>query len=74
MKKLCLLLLVLAFAGSAGAQTYTVSGYLRDAATGEALIGASLYLPRLRTGTTANAYGFYSISLPAADTLAAVAR
>ncbi len=73
-KNTYLLLLLLAFASSAGAQTYTVSGYLRDAATGEALIGASLYFPRLRTGTTANAYGFYSISLPAADTLAAVAR
>ena len=42
-----------------------LSGYLRDAATGEALIGAAYYVPRLRVGTTANA--FYSISLAQAD-------
>ena len=72
MKKLCLILVLLALSGGAWAQRYTVSGYIRDAATGEALIGASLYFPRLKTGTTANAYGFYSISLPPADTLGAV--
>jgi hypothetical protein len=73
MKKLCLLLVLwLGLSGGAWAQRYTVSGYIRDAATGEALIGASLYFPRLRAGTTANAYGFYSISLPPADTLGAV--
>ncbi len=43
---------------------FTVSGYITDAATGEALPGASLYEYRLRLGTAANRYGFYSITLP----------
>ncbi len=51
---------------------YTVSGYIRDAASGEALIGASFYFPRLKVGATANTYGFYSISLPRADSAGAV--
>ena len=59
--------------GEAQTGRYTVSGYLRDAATGEALVGASLYFPRLQVGTTANSYGFYSISLARADSLGAVA-
>jgi len=42
----------------------TLSGYIRDAATGEALIGATVYIQLLGTGTVANAYGFYSITVP----------
>ena len=40
----------------------TISGYILDGKTGERLIGASLYLPRLGIGTTSNNYGFYSIT------------
>jgi hypothetical protein len=43
---------------------YTVSGYIKDAGTGEELIGASVYVQQLSTGTTTNAYGFYSLTLP----------
>lgn len=42
----------------------TLSGYLRDAENGEALIGAALYVEELQTGTITNTYGFYSLSLP----------
>jgi hypothetical protein len=42
----------------------TLSGYLRDATNGEALIGASVAVQSLGVGTTANEYGFYSLSLP----------
>jgi hypothetical protein len=42
----------------------TISGYVRDAANGEELIGVTVYIPSLQTGTTTNAYGFYSVSLP----------
>ncbi|MCD4734920.1 MAG: TonB-dependent receptor [Bacteroidales bacterium] len=46
-----------------GAKTKkTLSGYIRDN-TGEDLIGASVYIKELETGTTSNLYGFYSISL-----------
>ncbi len=42
---------------------FTISGYVKDAGNGEALIGASVYIQELKTGTTTNIYGFYSISL-----------
>jgi hypothetical protein len=41
----------------------TVSGYVRDAATGEELIGASVSILNTGTGTIANEYGYYALSL-----------
>ena len=43
---------------------YTISGYLRDEYSGEILIGATVYIKNIRQGTSTNAYGFYSITLP----------
>ncbi|MDP2335187.1 MAG: TonB-dependent receptor [Bacteroidota bacterium] len=57
-----LLLIILSFQGFAGIMT--LSGYLKDKANGEALIGASVYIPELKTGVVTNSYGFYSISVP----------
>lgn len=49
----------------ASAQTrYTINGYIRDD-RGEDLVGATVYVEELKTGTAANVYGFYSITLPA---------
>ncbi|MEN0005453.1 MAG: TonB-dependent receptor [Bacteroidota bacterium] len=45
-------------------QEYTLSGYLRDGQTGEDLIGASVFVPALSQGTTTDAFGFYTLSLP----------
>lgn len=45
-------------------QTYTISGYIRDAATGEALIGASIFVDTPSLGTSSNQYGFYALTLP----------
>lgn len=45
-------------------QNYTLSGYLRDEKSGEALISASVYPEGLKTGVGTNEYGFFSISLP----------
>ena len=45
--------------------SHTLSGFVVDAASGEALVGANLYVPALRRGTTTNQEGFYSLSLPA---------
>src|SRR5260221_14108772 len=52
---------------SAGAQgRHIVSGRVRDKATGEVLIGASVSLLEIpRSGILSNAYGFYAISAPA---------
>ncbi|MBN1952272.1 MAG: TonB-dependent receptor [Bacteroidales bacterium] len=48
------------------AQKYTISGYIEDATSSESLIGASIYsTDNNRFGATTNAYGFYSITLPA---------
>ena len=44
--------------------TIVLSGTISDANSGETLIGATILLPQLSTGTTTNEYGFYSISLP----------
>jgi hypothetical protein len=42
----------------------TISGYIKDATTGEAQIGATVVVKELKSGTTANLYGFYSLTLP----------
>ena len=42
----------------------TLNGYIRDAASGESLIGATAYIVELGVGATSNEYGFYSITLP----------
>src|SRR5690349_15356121 len=58
------LLLVIA-ATQSMAQNFTVSGYVKDTDNGEELIGVTVLVKETRTGTTTNAYGFYSITLPA---------
>lgn len=45
-------------------QTITLSGYVKDATTGEALIGSTVFLMELQAGTICNAFGFYSITVP----------
>ena len=49
------------------AQKVTISGYIKDEKSKEALIGATLYCPQTRSGTTANEYGFYSFTLKSGD-------
>lgn len=41
----------------------TISGHIRDAETGEDIIGANLYIPSLKQGVSSNNYGFYSLTL-----------
>ena len=73
MKHLLLSLLSATFlftASSVCAQKYTISGYIKDADTGESLIGANIFEKSSLSGTSSNTYGFYSLTLPAkADTL-----
>ncbi len=45
--------------------TYTVSGYVTDAESGETIVGATVYVPDRDRGTTTNQYGFFSLSLKA---------
>ncbi len=51
------------------AQQHTISGYVKDGRTGETLIGATVFEPITQKGTTTNSYGFYSLTLPAQDSL-----
>ncbi|GAB4243016.1 MAG: TonB-dependent receptor [Ekhidna sp.] len=46
---------------------YTVSGYVTDQNDGETLIGATILVEEQGIGTIANAYGFYSLTLPAGN-------
>ncbi|AQG81743.1 TonB-dependent receptor [Spirosoma montaniterrae] len=43
----------------------TISGYIKDAANGEGLIGVSVYVKELGTGAVTNNYGFYAVPVPA---------
>ena len=61
--RITLLLLCLSFTGLC-AQNLTLSGYIKDAQSGETLIGASVYVKEADTGVSTNEYGFYSLTLP----------
>lgn len=43
---------------------YTLSGYVEDSASGERLIGATIYAVKQQKGAVTNSYGFFSITLP----------
>lgn len=65
--KICTILFLVSF--SFGAKSITISGFIRDASNGEALIGANIYMKHIETGAVSNGYGFYSISIPSADSI-----
>ena len=69
--KLQWLILLVLFLGSnmLSAQTtkVTLSGYVKEAASGETLIGATVFVKELQNGTTTNEYGFYSLSVPSGN-------
>ena len=48
-------------------EKHTISGYIKEASTGEDLIGANIYIQELFKGTSTNQYGFYSITVPEGD-------
>lgn len=53
-------------------QDLQISGIIKDASTGEKLPGATLYLLQNKQGTTSNEYGFYSLRIPAKDTVTVI--
>ncbi|MEO8146240.1 MAG: TonB-dependent receptor [Bacteroidia bacterium] len=44
-------------------QKSTISGYVKDAKSGETLIGATVYLKENQKGSVTNVYGFYSFTV-----------
>jgi hypothetical protein len=68
-----LFVLILACTGfTVSAQKITISGYVKDADTGESLIGATIYNTNHKVGAITNNYGFYTLTLQKADTLGMV--
>ncbi|GAB4258439.1 MAG: TonB-dependent receptor [Saprospiraceae bacterium] len=67
MRLLCLLTIPLIFFSfSLSSQnSYTISGYIEDAGSGEKLIAANVFDQNSLQGTVSNTYGFYSLTLPA---------
>lgn len=51
------------------AQQVQISGYIVDANSKEALIGATLYHAETGSGAATNEYGFYSFSIPKQDSV-----
>jgi outer membrane cobalamin receptor len=49
---------------SQGQKNFTINGYLKNKSSGEVLIGANIYPTGAKYGTTTNAYGYYSLTIP----------
>lgn len=45
----------------------TISGFVRDKTSAESLVGASVYDVGSRLGIATNAFGFFSLTVPASD-------
>lgn len=48
---------------------HLISGYVKEEATGEPLIGANVFISGTTIGTSTNASGFFVVKAPGADTL-----
>ena len=59
------LLALVSLTGLALPRTVVLSGYVRDAESGEPLPQAVVFLEDRRTGVAADAVGFYSLHVPA---------
>lgn len=70
--KLLLLAFVLAVATAQAQNKFTISGYVTEKGSRENLPGVVVYQEGTNKATTSNAYGFYSITLPAADSVVLV--
>ncbi len=57
------LLVILLFPFIGYAQKVSLSGYMRDSASGESLMGGTIYIKEVNTGAQTNVYGFYSVSV-----------
>ncbi len=66
-KRVCTLLFIFFTLSVSGQQIpkYTISGYIKDAGSGEDLIGAMMRVKQLPSvGAISNMYGFFSLTLP----------
>jgi len=66
-KQLILLPLLFVVTLVSAQDKHAISGYVKDVESGETLIGVTVMEKNLQEGTTTNAYGFYSLTLPAGE-------
>jgi outer membrane receptor for ferrienterochelin and colicin len=59
---ICFMMLPRSYAQPTNGNKFTVSGEIRNAATGETVIGAVVQLVEINKGTSSNAYGFFSLT------------
>ncbi len=64
MRKILFSLVLLCSFQALLAQNVTISGYIKDAASGESLPAASIFISDIKKGVKANMYGYYSITVP----------
>ena len=64
-KAVSIVLFILLVATSNAQSKVTISGYIKDAKNGEGLIGATVQIKELKTGSATNTFGFYSLTVPA---------
>ncbi len=69
MKKLLLLSIYVLPIFASAQKKITISGNVKDLKSGEALIGASIYVTNEKRGTTSNSYGFYSLTIKESDSI-----
>jgi hypothetical protein len=61
-------LLIISFAFSSQAQSkHTISGYVKEAGSKEALLGVTIFTSNGEHGVISNDFGFYSLTLPDGD-------
>ena len=63
MKRILQTLIFIVLGCTLFAQKVTISGYIKDKATGEELIGATVSIEELHVGVSTNVYGFYSLTV-----------
>ncbi|TND08477.1 MAG: TonB-dependent receptor plug [Bacteroidetes bacterium] len=64
-KKTGIFFLLLVPAAVSAQQKHTISGYVQEKGSKETLPGVAIYAPALKTGTSSNSYGFFSLTLQA---------
>lgn len=58
-----LIICLFSFSSLIAQEKVTLSGYIKDASSGETLIGATAFMTENSAGATSNEYGYYSISV-----------
>lgn len=64
---LFLILFIFSGVSVVGQSSFTISGYIKDANSGESMTGSAIFLETTEYGIYSNDYGFYSLTAPTGD-------